>query len=157
MTILAPSSYQELQQMRHDALEITTGPVAIRYPKTPAPDVDEGEVGVGLSARKVRSGTDVAVLAIGKMLAAATEAAERLAADGIEATVYDVRCAKPLDPAMIVIGGGLADIGAPLLDAVRRAYDEVMVDLAHRSPVTIVLSHHGDRSGTIGAALAVAP
>jgi glucokinase len=62
-----------------------------------------------------------------------------------------------LDPAMIVIGGGLADIGAPLLDAVRRAYDEVMVDLAHRAPVTMVLSHHGDRSGTIGAALAVAP
>jgi 1-deoxy-D-xylulose-5-phosphate synthase len=119
MTILAPSSYQELQQMLHDALEITTGPVAIRYPKTPAPDVDEGEV--GLSARKVRSGSDVAVLAIGKMLAAATEAAERLAADGIEATVYDVRCAKPLDPAMIAdaaahplvvtIEDGLADGG----------------------------------------------
>ncbi|MFN3217068.1 MAG: ROK family protein [Acidimicrobiales bacterium] len=62
-----------------------------------------------------------------------------------------------LDPAMIVIGGGLADIGAPLLDAIRRAYGEVMVDLAHRAPVTMALSHHGDRSGTIGAALAVAP
>jgi glucokinase len=62
-----------------------------------------------------------------------------------------------LDPAMIVIGGGLADIGAPLLDAVRRAYEEVMVDLAHRAPVTIALSHHGGASGTIGAALAVAP
>jgi glucokinase len=62
-----------------------------------------------------------------------------------------------LDPAMIVIGGGLADIGAPLLDAVRRAYDEVMVDVAHRPPVAMALSRHGDRSGTIGAALAVAP
>jgi glucokinase len=62
-----------------------------------------------------------------------------------------------LDPAMIVIGGGLADIGEPLLGAVRRSYDEVMVDLAHRAPVAMALSHHGDRSGTIGAALAVAP
>lgn len=62
-----------------------------------------------------------------------------------------------VDPAMIVIGGGLADIGAPLLDAIRRAYGEVMVDLAHRAPVTMALSQHGDRSGTIGAALAVAP
>jgi 1-deoxy-D-xylulose-5-phosphate synthase len=121
MTILAPSSYQELQQMLHDALEITTGPVAIRYPKTPAPDVGEGEIGVGLTARKVRSGSDVAVLAVGKMLAAATEAAEALAGQGIEATVYDVRCVKPLDPAMIAdaathplvvtIEDGLADGG----------------------------------------------
>ena len=31
MTVLAPSSYQEIQQMLHDALEITTGPVAMRW------------------------------------------------------------------------------------------------------------------------------
>ncbi len=107
--------------MLHDALDLTTGPVAIRYPKTPAPDVGEDEVGVGLAARKVRTGSDVAVLAVGKMLAAATEAAEVLAAQGIDATVYDVRCAKPLDPAMIAdaaahplvvtIEDGLADGG----------------------------------------------
>ncbi len=61
-----------------------------------------------------------------------------------------------VDPAMIVIGGGLADIGPPLLDAVRTAYDGVMVDQSHRAPVAIELSHHGDRSGVIGAALAAA-
>ena len=31
MTMFAPSSYQELQQMFSDALKITSGPVAIRY------------------------------------------------------------------------------------------------------------------------------
>lgn len=62
-----------------------------------------------------------------------------------------------LDPAMIVIGGGLAAIGEPLLDAIGRAYGDVMVDRAHRPPVALTLSHHGDGAGVIGAALAVAP
>ena len=50
MTVFAPSSYQELGVMLHDALELCTdGPVAIRWPKTAArqrrPD---DEVGSGL-------------------------------------------------------------------------------------------------------------
>ncbi len=56
MTIFCPSSYQELQQMLHDAYELVDGPVAIRWPKTPAPSVSADEVGVGLTARKIRSG-----------------------------------------------------------------------------------------------------
>ena len=60
MTILAPSSYQELGQMLHDALDIVDGPVAIRWPKTAARNVPDDEVGCGLSARRVRSGSDSA-------------------------------------------------------------------------------------------------
>src|SRR5204862_2720440 len=41
MTILAPSSYQELGQMLRDALAIEDGPVAIRWSKTAAPSVGE--------------------------------------------------------------------------------------------------------------------
>ncbi|WP_419918247.1 1-deoxy-D-xylulose-5-phosphate synthase [Candidatus Poriferisocius sp.] len=101
MTVLAPSSYQELQQMLHDALEITTGPVALRWAKTAAPSVPDDQVGYGLRGRKARDGTDVCLLAVGKMLAATTEAADLLAAEGISATVWDVRCVKPLDPDML--------------------------------------------------------
>jgi 1-deoxy-D-xylulose-5-phosphate synthase len=104
MTIFAPSSYRELGIMLHDALELCTdGPAVIRWPKTMPPD-DEGaadDVGSGLSARKVRLGSDVCLLAVGKMLAAARQAAEALAADGIEATVWDVRVPKPLDELML--------------------------------------------------------
>ncbi len=48
MTILAPSSYQELGQMLRDALDIVDGPVAIRWPKTAARNVPDDEVGHGL-------------------------------------------------------------------------------------------------------------
>ena len=102
MTIFAPSSYQELQQMLHDAYAITDGPVCIRWPKTPAPSVSPAEVGAGLSARRVRQGDgSVCLVGIGKMLAAASEAAEILRADGIEATVWDPRVVKPLNEAML--------------------------------------------------------
>ena len=66
MTMFAPSSYQELQQMFSDALKITSGPVAIRYPRTPAPSVPETEVGSGLNARMVSEGSDICILSVGK-------------------------------------------------------------------------------------------
>lgn len=58
-----------------------------------------------------------------------------------------------LDPAMIVVGGGLSDIGDPLMDAIGRAYREVMVDHELRDPVAIVQSHFTSRSGAVGAAV----
>jgi 1-deoxy-D-xylulose-5-phosphate synthase len=100
MTLFAPSSYQELGQMLHDALDLCEGPAAIRWSKTAAPSVDPSEVGSGLRGRKVRTGRDLCILAVGKMLAAATQAADELAAEGIEASVWDVRVV-PLDPAML--------------------------------------------------------
>jgi 1-deoxy-D-xylulose-5-phosphate synthase len=100
MTLFAPSSYQELGVMLHDALDLCTGPAAIRWSKTAAPSVGDDEVGSGLSGRKVRDGRDICILAVGKMLAAAQGAAEALAAEGIEATVWDVRVV-PLDPEML--------------------------------------------------------
>jgi 1-deoxy-D-xylulose-5-phosphate synthase len=105
MTIFAPSSYQELQQMLHDCLEITDGPSAIRWSKTAAPSVDDDEVGSGLAGRCVRAAehpeTGVCLVGVGKMLANAVAAADLLAAEGIEVTVWDPRCVKPLDPALI--------------------------------------------------------
>ncbi len=101
MTVLAPSSYEEVGVMLHDALDLTEGPVMIRWAKTPARSVGPDEVGSGLRGRKARQGRDVCILSVGKMLDASLEAAEALAADGVEATVWDVRCVKPLDPDMI--------------------------------------------------------
>jgi len=105
MTILAPSSYQELGQMLRDALDIKEGPVAIRWPKGHTPSVAPDEIGRGLNARKIREGSDVCLLAVGKMREAAEQAADELADAGVSATVWDVRAVKPLDPRMIADAG----------------------------------------------------
>ncbi|MCU1352553.1 MAG: dxs [Acidimicrobiales bacterium] len=127
ITMFAPSSYQELQVMLHDALDLCEGPASIRWPRTAAPVVGEDEVGHGLSARKARVGDDVCLIGVGKMLAACQGAAELLAADGIEATVWDPRVIKPLDPEML--------------------------DDAARFPA-VVTAEDGLREGGIGAAVA---
>ena len=104
MRVLAPSSTQDLQQMLNDAISLAdTGPVAIRYPKGLARNVDENDIGTGLQARKLVDGATkrVCILAIGKMVGAALEAAETLKASNVDVTVWDVRSCAPLDPAMI--------------------------------------------------------
>ncbi|HYI62697.1 MAG TPA: 1-deoxy-D-xylulose-5-phosphate synthase [Acidimicrobiales bacterium] len=133
MTMFAPSSYQELQQMLHDALEITSGPVSLRWPKTPAPHVPEAEVGSGLRARKVRTGPDACLVGVGNMLAPCTEAAAALEAEGISCTVWDPRVIHPLDPTLVAdaaahplvisVEDGYRDggIGAALADQVAEA------------------------------------
>ena len=101
MCVMAPSSYQEMEVMLAQALDMTEGPVAIRWPKTAARHVPENEVGRGLAGRKLRNGTDVCLLSVGKMLDAAEEAAERLEARGVSASVWDVRVVAPLDQVML--------------------------------------------------------
>jgi len=130
MTILAPSSYQELGQMLRDALDIVDGPVAIRWPKTAARNVPDDDVGSGLAARRLRSGSDICLLSVGKMLDAADAAAQALEASGVSVTVWDVRVVKPLDPRMIAdaarhplvltIEDGIRDggAGAAMADAI---------------------------------------
>ena len=55
-----------------------------------------------MSARCARSGDgSVCILAVGKMLTAAESAADELEAEGIEATVWDVRVVSDPDPAML--------------------------------------------------------
>ena len=61
MTVFAPSSYQEIGQMLHDALDIVDGPVAIRWAKTAARQAAPDQVGHGLDARRLREGTDLCI------------------------------------------------------------------------------------------------
>jgi 1-deoxy-D-xylulose-5-phosphate synthase len=101
MTIFVPSSLQELEVMFAEALRIETGPTTIRWPKTVARNVRAHEVGSGLQARKVREGGEVCLLALGKLVQEAERAADLLAEQGVTATVWDVRVAKPLDVDML--------------------------------------------------------
>jgi 1-deoxy-D-xylulose-5-phosphate synthase len=101
MTILAPSSNAEVDVMLRTALDLE-GPVAIRYPKGAAREVPLDQVGVGLRSRLIAAGDgEVCLLAVGKMVEAAEDAAALLAVEGVSATVWDVRVVRPLDPAMV--------------------------------------------------------
>ena len=136
MTILAPSSAQELNVMLHQAVAITSGPVLIRYPSGASREVPLDQVGSGLRARCTRdagANADVCILAVGKLVEAAEGAADLLQIEkGVGVTVWDVRCVAPLDPAMlasaarhrvvVTVEDGLRDGGAGALiaDAVAR-------------------------------------
>jgi 1-deoxy-D-xylulose-5-phosphate synthase len=76
-------------------------PFSLRYPRdnVPAPVAPLAEIpSVEPGTWEVlRRGQHVALLAVGTMVMPALEAAERLAADGIDATVVNCRFLKPMD------------------------------------------------------------
>lgn len=102
MTVTAPASGRELIGLLRTALGHTEGPFSIRYPRDAAPDL----VGPASEIPVVPYGTwdvlrkgsdDVAVLAVGTMVAQAMAAADALAADGLDVTVVNCRFLKPID------------------------------------------------------------
>ena len=100
MTVMAPSSYEEVRAMLAQAMDNTTGPVAIRWPKTEARH--SAHTGKGLLARRVVRGNRACLIGFGKMVEACERAAQILRSEGIEITVWDGRVAAPLDPCMLV-------------------------------------------------------
>jgi 1-deoxy-D-xylulose-5-phosphate synthase len=99
MTVFAPSSYAEVGNMLHEALSITSGPVALRWPKSEA--CGALAVGSGLRARKARAGSRVCLIGVGKLLGACEQAAGILGRNGVDATVWDARVVAPIDQLMI--------------------------------------------------------
>jgi 1-deoxy-D-xylulose-5-phosphate synthase len=76
------------------------GPSSVRYPRGEGLGVDMAREPEALEVGKaqvLREGADVVLLAVGSMVQTAREAAEKLAEEGIEATVVNARFVKPLD------------------------------------------------------------
>jgi len=104
MTLMAPRDEAMLVNMLHTALELGTGPAAIRYPRGEA-------VGVALPAvpelipvgtgEILREGERVALVGYGTGVQQALGAAELLAERGLDVTVADARFAKPLDAGLL--------------------------------------------------------
>ena len=104
LIVAAPKDENELQHLLYTAVK-SDHPMAIRYPRDSGLgvelDTELYEIPIG-KGETVRYGKDVAILAIGTMVAPALEAAQELASNGIEATVVNARFAKPLDSELIV-------------------------------------------------------
>jgi 1-deoxy-D-xylulose-5-phosphate synthase len=159
MTVLAPSSYAEVAEMLHEALSITTGPVAIRWPKSEARGAVA--VGSGLRARKVRPGSRVCLVGIGKLLGACEQAAQILAGHGVDATVWDARVVAPLDQAMIddaarhelvvSVEDGIAEggVGWKIAEQLRRASPVGTGPVVVNCGVPSTFLPHGDAAGIL--------
>ncbi len=108
MTVFAPSSPDELPVAFGHALEISDGPVVIRWPRgkgalaRPIEPLPTTPRSMRMQARQHRTGADACVLAAGQTLSAAAEAAELLSSEGVEISLWDPRVLKPLDRAMIL-------------------------------------------------------
>ena len=94
MTVLAPSSYAELERMLEQAVLHMDGPVAVRYPRggEGAYTVDSGaEASVVL-----RSGKDITLAGYGIQINDLLEAAQILSEKGVEAEIVKLNVLTPL-------------------------------------------------------------
>jgi 1-deoxy-D-xylulose-5-phosphate synthase len=98
-----PKDEDELADMMFTALR-QPGPSAIRYPRGMGPGAavkaQPVEIEIG-KAEVLRDGTDVALFALGNMVAEAEKLARLLEAEGQSVAVINARFAKPLDAACV--------------------------------------------------------
>ena len=105
LTISSPMDEHELRRLMFTAQLPDKGPFVIRYPRGGGVLVDwrcpleEIKVGTG---RKLRDGSDVAVLSIGPIGNNVADAISRLSEDsGISVAHYDMRFLKPIDETIL--------------------------------------------------------
>jgi len=108
MIVAAPRNEQELRNIMYtaslDTFKERGEAISIRYPRgqgvMPAwrTNFEEIEIGTGV---QINSGKDVAILSLGHIGNEAIKAVELLANQGIQAALYDMRFAKPLDEKLL--------------------------------------------------------
>ncbi len=101
--VAAPRDENELQHLLYTATQ-TKHPMAVRYPRGCGTgaymEKELRAIPIG-KAELLRNGNDIAILALGVTVTPALEAADKLAAEGIQAAVIDSRFVKPLDTSLI--------------------------------------------------------
>ena len=141
MRVLAPSNEAELVNALHTALELG-GPFAIRYPRGAAAGVPLPEEPCVLEpgrAQTLREGSDVALLAFGRMVVHALKAAELLEEAGVSARVVDMRWVKPLDVDAVVAAASTKLVvtleEGVIMGGAGSAIMEIMADQTLTTPV----------------------
>lgn len=103
MTVIVPADDTEARAAVHAAVDYV-GPVYLRFGRSAVPVINDPatykfEMGKGVV---LREGKDVTIVATGIMVANALDAAEALAAEGIDAEVINIHTIKPLDEELII-------------------------------------------------------
>ncbi len=103
MTVINPSDYIEAKAAVHAAYHLN-GPVYLRFGRLAVPVINDRpdykfEIGKGVT---LRDGKDLTIAATGLCVSEALAAADKLAADGIDARVLNIHTIKPLDDELII-------------------------------------------------------
>lgn len=103
MVVINPADDVEARAAVRAAYEYT-GPVYMRFGRLAVPVINDNpdykfEMGKGVV---LREGKDLTIIATGLPVANSLEAAEKLAADGIDAKVINIHTIKPLDEELVV-------------------------------------------------------
>lgn len=103
MRVYFPSDRLQTEKLTRALME-DSEPAYMRVGRNPVEDVyEEGNVPFEMDkATVLREGKDLAIIATGEMVLAAKQAGEKLADMGIEATVIDMYCIKPLDKTAVL-------------------------------------------------------
>ncbi|MCI8650148.1 MAG: transketolase family protein [Anaerotruncus sp.] len=102
MTVFAPST-PICTRFLTRSMAAHPGPSYMRLGKDPTPELyQEGEIFPIGGSKLLRQGNDLTIFACGNMVWRALEAAQLLAADGIEARVLDLYSIKPIDQQAII-------------------------------------------------------
>ncbi|HEY2443164.1 MAG TPA: 1-deoxy-D-xylulose-5-phosphate synthase [Streptosporangiaceae bacterium] len=104
LRIAAPRDAVRLAELLNEAVAIGSGPTAVRYPKGTVGGEVEAVARLGSMDVLHEPGDaqpDVLLIGAGPMAVVCTEAARRLADQGIGVTVLDPRWLKPLDEALV--------------------------------------------------------
>ena len=141
LIVAAPKDENELQHLLYTAVKLDH-PMAIRYPRSSGVgvelDTELHPIPIG-KGEILRDGEDVAILAIGAMVAPAFEAAQELASKGIESTVVNARFAKPLDSELIVgLASRIKRIVTVEENALSGGFGSSVVDLLQKSGMSDV-------------------
>jgi 1-deoxy-D-xylulose-5-phosphate synthase len=105
MIVSSPMNESELRNLLYTAqLESNQSPFVIRYPRgegvTPEWRTPFQEIPVG-KGRKLKDGTEIAILSLGHPGNFVTTAIRELRTDGLNPAHYDMRFVKPLDEALL--------------------------------------------------------
>ena len=101
LTIMAPKDFKELEDMLEFAINLKK-PVVIRYPRGEEDLKFDKSAKIELGKSEIlKSGKDISIIAIGKMVSKAIKIAEKLEKENMSAEVINVRFLKPLDESLI--------------------------------------------------------
>ena len=102
MIVINPSDDVEARAAVQAAYE-HQGPVYMRFGRLAVPVINDEDYKFEIGKGKVlREGTDVAIIANGLCVAESLDAAEKLAAEGINAQVINMATVKPLDTELVL-------------------------------------------------------